>query len=287
MKLNDIIKSVRRIELKTKSFSNQNFSGMDQSSFKGLGMNFSEVREYHLGDETRFIDWNVTARYNSPHVKVFEEEREHVNMLFIDISGSLDYGNSNRTKKRVIIDLFATVAFSCSINQDKTGAIFFSDKVVKYFEPKKGKKHVWSMLKYLIEHNEESKSSDPTSAFSFFNKTKWKKYRMFLFSDLLFSDSAPIIASFKKTKNRNIAFVVRVYDDMECDIPIRGFLQFIHSESGEIFWVNGFSKAIKNKIKNAHEQNGSLWTNECKKSNIHLASISTGDDIYLKLNGFF
>ena len=287
MNLKEIIKAVRRIELKTKSFSNQNFAGMNRSSYKGLGMNFSEVREYHFGDETRFIDWNVTARYNTPHVKVFEEETEHVNMFFIDISRSLDFGGDLRTKKRVIVELFATVAFSCSMNQDKIGAIFFTDTVVKYFEPKKGKKHVWSMLKFLIESEHESNCSNPTSAFTFFQKTKWKKYRMFVFSDLLFSDSIEIIASLKKTKKRNQAFVIRIHDEMENKLPFKGFYLLVNSENGQRSWVNGFSRNIRNTMKETHHTNQELWKSECKNNNIHMLSISTKSDIYSKLNGFF
>ena len=287
MNLKEIIKSVRRIELKAKSFSNQNFSGLDRSASKGLGMNFSEVREYQLGDETRFIDWNVTARYNNPHVKVFEEEREHVNMFFIDVSGSVDFGGGERTKKRVIIELFATMAFSCSMNQDKIGAVFFSDEVVKYFIPKKGKKHVWTMLKYLIENEFKSKSSDPSSAFDFFQKTKWKKYRLFLFSDLLFSDPMQSISALKKTKSKNQAFVIRVYDELENRLPIKGFYQLINSETGLRTWVNGFSTNVQNSMRKTNEKNELLWKDECKRGKILLTSISTQSDIYSKLNGFF
>lgn len=278
---------MRRIELKAKSFSNQNFSGLDRSASKGLGMNFSEVREYQLGDETRFIDWNVTARYNNPHVKVFEEEREHVNMFFIDVSGSLDFGGGERTKKRVIVELFATVAFSCSMNQDKIGAVFFSDDVVKYFVPQKGKKHVWSMLKYLIENDFKSKYSNPSSAFDFFQKTKWKKYRMFLFSDLLFSDPFQSISAFKKTKSKNQAFIIRVHDEMENKLPIKGFYQLINSETGMRTWVNGFSTKVQNSMRRTNEKNELLWKEECKSGKILLTSISTRSNIYSKLNGFF
>ena len=273
--------------MKAKSFSNQNFSGLDRSASKGLGMNFSEVREYQLGDETRFIDWNVTARYNNAHVKVFEEEREHVNMFFIDVSGSLDFGGGERTKKRVIVELFATVAFSCSMNQDKIGAVFFSDEVVKYFVPKKGKKHVWSMLKYLIENDFKSKYSDPSSAFDFFQKTKWKKYRMFLFSDLLFSDPFQSISAFKKTKSKNQAFVIRVHDEMENKLPIKGFYQLINSETGLRTWINGFSTKVQNSMRRTNEKNELLWKEECKSGKILLTSISTRSNIYSKLNGFF
>ena len=287
MNLKEIIKTVRRIELKTKSFSSQNFSGMDRSAYKGLGMNFSEVREYHFGDETRFIDWNVTARYNSPHVKVFEEEKEHVNMFFIDVSKSLNFGEFSRTKKRVIIELFATLAFSCSMNQDKIGAIFFTNNVVKYFEPKIGKKHVWAMLKYFIETEHHAPYSDATSAFTFFQKTKWKKYRLFLLSDLIFPDSKRVIASLKKVKNRNQAFILRIHDEMENKLPIKGFYQLVNTENGHSSWVNGFSGHTNRAMNKKIQKNISLWESECKNNHFHITSISTKSDIYSKLNGFF
>ncbi len=260
---------------------------MNQSSSKGLGMNFSEVREYHFGDETRFIDWNVTARYNNPHVKVFEEDREHVNVFFIDVSGSLDFGEKNRSKRRVLIELFATMAFSCAHNQDKIGAVFFSDQVVKYFEPKKGHKHVWQMLQFLIENEFDSASSDPTVAFTFFQKTKWQKYRVFLFSDLIFSNTNEVIDSFKKVKKKNQAHVVKVYDKLEFSAPVYGFYQLVNAESGISSWFNGFSSKTKKEYKKLHNEIDQIWKKESRKANIHLSSLATDDDIFSKLNGFF
>ena len=287
MNVKEIIRSIRRIELKTRSFSNQNFSGMDKSSSKGLGMNFSEVREYHFGDETRFIDWNVTARYNDPHVKVFEEDREHLNVFFIDVSGSLDFGAKNRSKKRVLIEMFATIAFSCVLNQDKIGVVLFSDEVVKYYEPKKGHKYVWQILKFLIENDFSSSSSDPTVAFTFFQKTKWQKYRVFLLSDLIFSNTNQVISAFKKVKKKNRAYVLKVYDNLELNIPAPGFYQLVNSESGLMSWVNGFSSKAQNEFERVHNEVDQIWTLECKKSKILHCSLSTEDDIFSVLNGFF
>jgi uncharacterized protein (DUF58 family) len=260
---------------------------MNQSSSKGLGMNFSEVREYYFGDETRFIDWNVTARYNNPHVKVFEEDREHVNVFFIDVSGSLDFGSKTRSKRQVLVELFASMAFSCAHGQDKIGAIFFSDEVVKYFEPKKGHKYVWHMLQFLIENDFNSAASDPSVAFTFFQKTKWQKYRAFLFSDLIFSNTNEVIDAFKKVKKKNQAHVVKVYDELELSAPIPGFYQLVNSESGISSWVNGFSSKTKKQYKQLHAEIDELWMKECRKANIHLSSLSTDDDIFSKLNGFF
>ena len=285
--LKEIIKSIRKIELRTRSFSNQNFIGRDNTSYKGLGMNFSEVREYNFGDETRFIDWNVTARYNTPHVKVFDEEREHVNMFFIDVSGSLDFGSNERTKRRVIIELFATMAFSCTQNQDKIGAVLFTDKVVKYFEPKKGRNYIWSILKCLIDIQVESKSSNPDNAFSFFRKTKWKKYRMFLFSDLIFSDKDTALNEFIKTKKRNSAFIVKVFVELESQAPFRGFYQVINSESGKRTWINGYSSRTRAEFKKSVSDDYEQWKLECKKNRIHLTQVSTGENIFSQLNGFF
>ena len=287
MNIKEVIRSVRRIELKTRSFSNQNFSGMNQSSSQGLGMNFSEVREYHFGDETRFIDWNVTARYNNPHVKVFEEDREHVNVFFIDVSSSLDFGEKTRSKRRMLVELFATMMFSCAHNQDKIGAVFFSDEVVKYFEPKKGNKYVWQMLQFLIENDFVYASSDPTVAFAFFQKTRWQKYRTFLFSDLIFSNTDEVIAAFKKVKKKNHAYVVKVYDQFELRSPVSGFYQFVNAESGISSWVNGFSSNTKKEYKMLHNEINQIWISECRKANIHLSFLATDDEIFSKLNGFF
>jgi uncharacterized protein (DUF58 family) len=260
---------------------------MNQSSSKGLGMNFSEVREYHFGDETRFIDWNVTARYNNPHVKVFEEDREHVNVFFIDVSGSLDFGAKTRSKRQVLVELFASMAFSCAHSQDKIGAVFFSDEVVKYFEPKKGHKHVWHMLQFLIENDFNSAASDPTLAFTFFQKTKWQKYRVFLFSDLIFSNTNEVIDAFKKVKKKNQAHVVKVYDKLELMAPLPGFYRLVNAESGISSWVNGFSSKTKKEYKQLHAEIDQLWMKECRKANIHISSLATDDDIFSKLNGFF
>ena len=260
---------------------------MDQSPSKGLGMNFSEVREYQFGDETRFIDWNVTARYNQPHVKLFEEDREQVNVFFIDVSGSLDFGSKNRSKRLLLIELFATMAFSCTMNQDKIGVVFFSDKVVKYFEPKKGHKHVWHMLKFLIENHFDSASSDPISAFTFFQKTNWRKYRAFLFSDLIFSNTNKVIDAFKKVKKQNQAYVVKVYDELESRVPSPGFYQLVNAESGLSTWVNGFSIKTKEEYKRLHIEIDEVWQMECRKAKILLCSLATNENIFKKLNGFF
>ena len=287
MMLKEILKSIRKIELRTRGFSNQNFIGRERTTYKGLGMNFSEVREYQFGDETRFIDWNVTARYNSPHVKVFEEEKEHVNIFFIDVSGSLDFGSNNKTKRRLVIELFATMAFSCVQNQDKVGAVFFTDKVVRYFEPKKGRNYIWSILDCMLSMEGGSDVSDPQEAFSFIRKTKWKKYRMFLFSDLIFPDSEMALTEFKKTKRRNPAYVVRVFDQLEEEMPFRGFYQVVNAESGTRTWINGFSSKTGSTFKNALSSEFDQWKSECKRNNIQLKQLSTASDIYFELNGFF
>tara|TARA_B100001063_G_C16728878_1_gene538071 strand:- start:168 stop:956 length:789 start_codon:yes stop_codon:yes gene_type:complete len=259
--------------------------GEVSSSFKGFGMNFSEVREYQFGDETRFIDWNVTARYNKPHVKVFEEEREQVNILMIDVSKSMDFGSSERSKKELMIELYATIAFSCALNKDRVGVLFFSDKVERYFEPKSGMKNIWMIAMQLIEWKNESVHSDLLEPLRFLRALKLKRFRLFLLSDFHFERNKLQKEALVRTMRKNRVYALNVRDQMESNIPLKGFYQIVHAETGERSWFNGFSWKKRNALKTLEHEARQYWKNECRKNNIHYMELSGEVDVFKKLNG--
>tara|TARA_B100000609_G_scaffold4157_1_gene3247 strand:+ start:1093 stop:1956 length:864 start_codon:yes stop_codon:yes gene_type:complete len=283
--LKELIRSVRRIQFKTQNLTHQNRLGEVSSSFKGFGMSFSEVREYQFGDETRFIDWNVTARYNRPHVKVFEEEREQVNLLLIDVSKSMDFGGAKRTKKQLIVELYATIAFSCALNKDKVGVLFFSDKVERYFEPKSGIKNIWMIAMQLIEWKQESNDSDLQEPLRFIRALKLKRFRLFVLSDFHFDRNTLQKEALIKTKRKNRVYVLNVRDRMESKIPLKGFYQLIHSESGLRTWHNGFSKRSRDRLLQFELDSRQYWKNECRKNKIHYMELTGDVDVFKKLNG--
>ena len=285
MNIKELIRSVRRIQFKTQSLTHQNRLGEVSSSFKGFGMNFSEVREYQFGDETRFIDWNVTARYNRPHVKVFEEEREQVNILLIDVSKSMDFGSSKRSKKELMIELYATIAFSCALNKDKVGVLFFSDKVERYFEPKSGMKNIWMIAMQLMEWKNESIHSDLQEPLRFLRALKLKRFRLFVLSDFHFERKILQKEALVRTKKKNRVYALNIRDQMESNIPLKGFYQIIHAETGERSWYNGFSKKKRNELMGLEHKTRQYWKNECRKNNIHYMELSGEVDVFKKLNG--
>tara|TARA_B100001287_G_C22685626_1_gene533373 strand:- start:5564 stop:6355 length:792 start_codon:yes stop_codon:yes gene_type:complete len=259
--------------------------GEVSSSFKGFGMNFSEVREYQFGDETRFIDWNVTARYNRAHVKVFEEEKEQVNILMIDVSKSMDFGSKKKSKRELLVELYATIAFSCALNKDKVGVLFFSDKVERYFEPKLGMKNIWMIAKHLIEWQNESAHSDLQEPLRFLRSLKLKRFRLFLLSDFHFEKNKLQKEALVRTKKNNRAYALNVRDQMESNIPLKGFYQIVHSETGKRSWYNGFSRKKRNALQALEYQERQYWNNECRKNNIYYMEFSGEVDVFKKLNG--
>ena len=248
-------------------------------------MSFSEVREYQFGDETRFIDWNVTARYNKPHVKVFEEEREQVNLLMIDVSKSLDFGSKRKTKKDIVTELFATIGFSCALNKDRVGAIFFSDRVECYFEPKVGIKNIWMIASKLMNWESHEKKSSLSNALSFLRSARLKKFRLFILSDFHFEQSEVQRDALIKTKKNNRVYVVNVGDEAEASTPRFGFYKFINNETGLATWNNGFSKRKIELHEKYFEANKLFWKNECRKSKMHYLEVSNNEDVFKKLNG--
>lgn len=285
MNIKELINKVRRIQFKTQSLTNQNRLGEVSSSFKGFGMSFSEVREYDFGDETRFIDWNVTARYNKPHVKVFEEEKEQVNMLMVDVSSSMDFGSSGKSKKDTLIELFATISFSCALDKDRVGAIFFSDRVERYFEPRSGVKNIWMIVMALIEWKSKETASELIKPLSFLRSLKFKKFRLFVLSDFHFETIEAQKDALVKTKGKNRAYVVSVRDQMESNISLKGFYQLIHAETGKKSWHNGFSKKIREAHQKYDNDAREYWKSECRKNNIHYMDIIGEVDVFKRLNG--
>lgn len=278
MDTKELLKKVRKIEIKTKGLSNQVFSGEYHSAFKGRGMAFSEVRNYIPGDEIRTIDWNVTARFNEPYVKVFEEERELTVMLIIDISGSESFGSNNQLKKEFIAEIGAVLSFSATQNNDKIGAILFSDQIELYIPPKKGRKQILRIIRELIEFKPKSTKTDIGYALRHFNNIIKKRCIAFLISDFIdekFEDALKI------TAKKHDLIALRIADEREKELPNIGLSLFVDPETGKEKWINTNSKRVREKYRN----NALLrehYANELfKKSNVDFANINLQDG-YIK-----
>lgn len=247
METSELLKKVRKIEIKTRGLSRQIFSGEYHSAFKGRGMAFSEVREYTPGDDVRTIDWNVTARFNSPYVKVFEEERELSVVLLIDVSASGFFGTQKQYKKDLITELSAVVAFSATTNNDKIGVIFFSDKIEKFIPPKKGKSHVLRIIRELIDFKAESKGTDLELALKYLTNVIKKRSTVFLLSDFYAKDNYTDALKIANKKHDLIA--LKINDKTELDIPKVGLIKLKDNESGKIVWADTSSKEFQKHFK--------------------------------------
>ena len=243
METKDLLKKVRKIEIKTRRLSDHIFSGEYHTSFKGRGMTFSEVRQYQYGDDIRAIDWNVTARYNEPYVKVFEEERELTMMLMVDISGSESFGSKNQPKSEIVTEIAATMAFSATQNNDKIGLILFSDQIELYIPPKKGKSHVLRIIRELIEFQPKSKKTDLSQALKFLSGTQKKKAIVFVISDFMVDDDYE--KTLKIASKKHDLTGIRVYDIREEKIPNIGMVEMEDAETGEVLVVNTGSKQVR------------------------------------------
>ena len=244
----ELLKRVRKIEIKTKALSHQIFAGEYHSAFKGRGMAFSEVREYQYGDDVRNMDWNVTARMSAPYVKVFEEERELTVMLLIDVSGSLDFGTQKQLKSDMVTEIAATIAFSAIQNNDKIGVIFFSDKIEKYIPPKKGRKHILYIIREILEYTPEHDGTDIGEALRYLTNAIKRRCTAFVLSDMLDvdADGAPRYEdALKVAVNRHDISVIRVYDPRERTIPDVGLVHVKDSETGKGAWVNTSSRSTR------------------------------------------
>lgn len=279
MDTNELLKKIRHLEIKAKGLTRHIFSGEYQSAFKGRGMTFSEVRDYHFGDEVRTIDWNVTARFNEPYVKVFDEERELTVMLIIDVSGSENFGTNEKTKKDLALEIAALLAFSAITNNDKVGAIFVSDKVERYIAPGKGRKHALVILRELIELKPESTGTNINEALKFFRNTQKKRGIAFVISD--FVDDNEYMEGLKVSRKKHDIVAIRLYDQSESELPSIGIVQLFNAETGETTWVNSSSPNAKKIHADNFERFEEELFKEFKRAGIDYASIATEED-YIK-----
>jgi len=285
MDTKELLKKIRLLEIKTKGLTKHIFSGEYHSAFKGRGMAFSEVRDYNIGDEVRTIDWNVTARFNEPYVKIFDEERELTVMLIIDVSGSEDFGWQDKTKKDLALELAAVLSFSAISNNDKVGAIFVSDKVEKYIAPQKGKRHALIILREFIEIQPTSKGTNISEALKFFRNTQKKRSIAFVISD--FMDQNDFMEGLKVTRKKHDMIAVRLVDEAESELPDMGIVQLFNSETGETTWVNSNSQQAKQTHAENFQKFENKLANEFKKSGIDFVSLSTGEDFVKPLVQLF
>lgn len=275
METNELLKKVRKIEIKTRGLSQNIFAGEYHTAFKGRGMTFAEVRDYQYGDDVRAIDWNVTARFGRPYIKVFEEERELTVILLVDVSGSLEFGTTNQYKKDIITEVAATLAFSTIQNNDKVGAIFFSDQVEKFIPPKKGKKHVLHIIRELLVFKPESNKTDIAGALKYFTNAIKKRSTAFIISD--FMDSG-----FERTlsiaNNKHDIAALQVYDIREAEIPNVGMIKIKDAETGERIWIDTSDKRLRTAYKHQWNERQLQLQKIFKQSGVDSVSMSTSDD---------
>lgn len=281
----EILSKVRKIEIKTKGLSNHIFSGDYHAAFKGKGMSFSEVREYIPGDDVRAIDWNVTARLSTPYIKVFEEEREQTLMLLADISNSAIFGSTHTTKKAIITELCAVLAFSANANNDKVGLILFSNKVEKYIPPQKGKSHILRIIRELLTTEASDKTgTDITQVLAFFNNVVKQKTICFLISDFL---SPPFEKTLRLAARKHDFIGVSVYDKIDRELPDVGVIEVVDSETKALHWVDTGSKKARTAYTELFDNHQKYCIEQFHKNGASLISMRTDQDYVKKLKGFF
>jgi uncharacterized protein (DUF58 family) len=285
METSEILKRVRRIEIKTRGLSNNIFAGQYHSAFKGKGMSFSEVREYQYGDDVRDIDWNVTARYHKPYVKVYEEERELTVMLLIDVSNSLEFGTVKQMKKDMVTEIAATLAFSAIQNNDKIGVIFFSDKIEKFIPPKKGRKHILYIIRELLDFKPESKRTDIGMAVQYLTNVLKKRCTTFMLSD--FIDEHDFRNALTIANRKHDIVAIQVYDRRLAELPDVGLMKVRDAETGHEQWIDTSSRALRN----AHHEwwlgRQQVLAETFTKSNVDSVSIRTDQDYVKSLLNLF
>jgi len=285
MDTQELLKKIRLLEIKTKGLTKHIFSGEYHSAFKGRGMTFSEVRDYQMGDEVRTIDWNVTARFNQPYVKVFDEERELTVMLIIDVSGSENFGSASKTKKDLALELAAVLSFSAISNNDKVGAIFVSDKIEKYIAPGKGKKHSLIILRELIELKPENKGTNLNEAMKFFRNTQKKRSIAFVISDFL--DDNDFMEGLKVSRKKHDIVALRLLDKAERELPKMGIVQLFNAETGKTTWTNTNRKKTRDIHRENFQKHEEKLSKEFLKAGIDYTTIATEDDFIKPLVQLF
>ena len=279
MDTQEILQKVRKVEIKTRRLSANIFAGQYHSAFKGRGMAFSEVREYQFGDDVRDIDWNVTARFNRPYVKVFEEERELTVMLLIDVSGSLDFGTEVQTKCDMVAEIAATLAFSAIQNNDKIGVIFFSDKIEKYIPPKKGRKHIIYIIREMLDFKPESRKTDIKQALEFLTSVSKRRCTAFILSDFYVRQDFEQTLIIGNRKHDIVA--IQVYDRRAKELPDVGLMKVVDSETGFEQYIDTGSKKLRMAYSRYWNNRQQSLRETFSKSNVDHISISTGED-YVK-----
>lgn len=290
MEANELLKKVRKIEIRTKALSHQIFAGEYHSAFKGRGMTFSEVREYQWGDDVRNMEWNVTARMRSPYIKVYEEERELTVMLLVDMSRSGLFGTSVRTKRELLAEIAAVLSFSAILNNDKVGAIFFSSKVEKFIPPKKGRTHLLHIIREVLEFEPSEDGTDISEALRYLTNVLKKKSTAFLLSDMLDVDKAGnprYEDALKVAVNRHDLGVIQVYDPREREIPPVGLVHVKDSETGEDAWINTDSSRVRRSYAAWFAAAGDATTRLLRRYKVDSVSISTAEDYARGLMTFF
>lgn len=285
METKDLLKKVRKIEIKTRRLSDHIFSGEYHTSFKGRGMTFSEVRQYQFGDDIRAIDWNVTARYNEPYVKVFEEERELTMMLMVDVSGSENFGTKNQLKSEIVTEIAATMAFSATQNNDKIGLILFSDEIELYIPPKKGKSHVLRIIRELIEFQPKSRKTDLSQALKFLSATQKKKAIVFLISDFIVDDDYE--KTLKIAGKKHDVTGIRVYDQREEKMPNVGVIEVEDAESGKIMTIDTTSKKARIEYEKNYHEKVNYFKDIFSKCGSGTVSTRVDESYVTKLLGYF
>lgn len=285
MDANELLRKIRRIEIKTRGLSQNIFAGEYHSAFKGRGVIFSEVREYEPGDDVRDIDWNVTSRHNKPYVKVYEEEREMTVMLLIDVSGSRDFGAAGDIKKEKMAEIAATLAFSSIQNNDKVGVIFFSDKVEKFIPPKKGRKHILLIIREIINFEPESRGTDVDVALRFLTNAIKKRSTAFLISD--FIDDHDYFKSMTIANRKHDLAAIQVYDRRDAEMPDVGLIRIRDMETGADMWIDTSSKSARSNYAKAWYARQQKLAATTAKSGVDLASVTTDEDFVKSLLGLF
>lgn len=284
METKDILQKVRKIEIKTRRLSDHIFSGEYHTSFKGKGMSFAEVRQYQYGDDIRAIDWNVTARYSEPFVKVFEEERELTLMLMVDVSGSQDFGSSNDFKRDIVTEIAATLAFSATTNNDKIGLILFSDQIELFVPPKKGKSHILRIIRELIQFQPKSNRTNIAQAFEYLSRVMKKKAIVFVLSDFMTKDYDRILRIAAK---RHDITGIKVYDEREKELTDIGYVLMQDAETGEALYVNAGDAEVRKVYREHFEEYDAYFKTTFNKSGAGMIQTRTDESYVKKLLAYF
>jgi len=284
MEATELLKKVRKIEIKTRGLSKNIFAGEYHSAFKGRGMAFSEVREYQYGDDIRNVDWNVTARFNHPYIKIYEEERELTVMILVDVSGSRNFGTVSQLKKNMITEISAVLSFSAIQNNDKIGVIFFSDHIEKFIPPKKGRQHILHIIRELINFQPSSKKTNITDALRYFTNAIKKRCTAFIISDFMdegYEDALKIC------NKKHDLIALNIYDIRETELPPVGLLRLFDAESGKQIWVDSNSRKVRNQYASWWSKEQSRLNDVLLRSGIDWVSLRTDEDYVKPLINLF